>query len=249
MSNVITITTRHARKFAAAVFTTALITGVLPAAAGAACPSSPTSNVIREVQRQRGIRPRAGWALRVRRPGLVADQRCGRRRKREPERRHALAIQPGGVAVSPAFCVSSEYPTFRFLVHQISGGGALNVSLRWTDAWGSSHNTLVSSLQAGTSWSLSPVLKLASVLPLWMPGSTLNVKLVFEPLRARCSNAAEAERGRSTASTSIRTAARTVDHRWRHAPMPPPPGWDARLKTPGAACRAAGHALAPSRPK
>ena len=95
-----------------------------------------------------------------------------------------LSIQPNGVAVSPAFCVSSEYPSFRFFQRQISGGGwgsSLNVSLRWTDVYGFSHNTDVASLRPSSSWALSPVLQLASALPLWMPGSTLKVQLVLQP--------------------------------------------------------------------
>jgi len=176
------ITTRHARRIAAAVFSTALLTAVVPAVAGAACPSSPASNVFAKfndnasyvmVQGGNFESAAAGWSLTK---AAVVEETGS-----PSGDRHALVIQPGGAAVSPALCVSSEYPTFRFLVHQISGGGALNVSLRWTDAFGWSHNTLVSSLQAGTSWSLSPVLRLASELPLWMPGSTLNVRLVFEP--------------------------------------------------------------------
>jgi hypothetical protein len=176
------ITTRNARRIVAAVFSTALLSAVMPAVAGAACPSSPASNVFAKfsdnasyvlVQGGNFESAAAGWSL----TNAAVVEETG-----SPSGdRHALAIQPGGVAVSPAFCVSSEYPTFRFLVHQISGGGALNVTLRWTDAFGWSHDTLVSSLQAATSWSLSPVLRLASELPLWMPGSTLNVRLVFEP--------------------------------------------------------------------
>jgi hypothetical protein len=93
-------------------------------------------------------------------------------------------IQPNGVVVSPAFCVSSEYPSFRFFAHQVSSGGwasALNVSLRWTDNYGWRHDTSVASLRPDSEWALSPVLKLASALPLWMPGSTLSVRLVFQP--------------------------------------------------------------------
>ncbi len=176
------IATRYARRIVAAGFTAALLAAVVPAAASAACPSNPTSNVFAQfndnaayvlVQGGNFESAAAGWSL----TKAAVMEETG-----SPSGdRHALVIQPKGVAVSPAFCVSSEYPTFRFLAREISGGGTLNVSLRWTDAWGWSHNTLVSALQAGTSWSLSPVLRLASELPLWMPGSTLNVRLVFEP--------------------------------------------------------------------
>jgi hypothetical protein len=171
----------RARMVAAALVGTALLVGASPAAAGAACPSSPTSNAFAQfndnasyvlVQGGNFESGAAGWSL----TKAAVIEETG-----SPSGdHHALAIQPAGIAVSPAFCVSSEFPTFRFLIHRISGGGALNVSLRWTDALGWSHKTPVASLQTGTSWSLSPVLKLATDLPLWMPGSTLTVKLAFE---------------------------------------------------------------------
>jgi hypothetical protein len=176
------IATRRARKVVAAGFTTALLAGILPAAASAGCPSNPTSNVFAQFNDNAAYVLVQGGNFESGAPGWSLTKAAVVEEAGSPSGdRHALAIQPGGVAVSPAFCVSSEYPTFRFLVHQISGGGTLNVSLRWTDAWGWTHNNLVSSLQAGTSWSLSPVLKLASELPLWMPGSTINARLVFEP--------------------------------------------------------------------
>src|SRR5271166_312027 len=108
MSN--TIATRHARKIVAAVFTTALLTGVLPAAASAACPSSPASSVFAQfndnasyvlVQGGNFESAAAGWSLTK---AAVAEETGS-----PSGDRHALVIQPGGVAVSPAFCVSSEY--------------------------------------------------------------------------------------------------------------------------------------------
>ncbi len=172
---------RHARMVAAALFSAAVLVGASSAAAEAACPSNPTSNAFAQfndaasyvlVQDGNFESGAAAWSLTKAAVIEEAGTPIGDR--------HALAIQPAGVAVSPAFCVSSEFPTFRFLIRRIGGGGALNVSLRWTDALGWSHKTPVASLQTGTSWSPSPVLKLASVLPLWMPGSTLTVKLGFE---------------------------------------------------------------------
>ena len=95
---------------------------------------------------------------------------------------HSLAIQPTGAAVSPAFCVSIANPSFRFFARQTSGSWAvLNVILRWTDSSGTTHDTTVAALQTGTSWSVSPVLKLATTLPLWESKSTLSARLVFKP--------------------------------------------------------------------
>jgi hypothetical protein len=94
----------------------------------------------------------------------------------------SLAIQPGGVAVSPAICVTTADPTFRFFARRTSGSwGVLDVSLRWADSAGATHNTTVASLVSGSSWTPTPILKLAAALPLWQPGSVLSVKLVFSP--------------------------------------------------------------------
>jgi hypothetical protein len=116
---------------------------------------------------------------------MVIDQR--RRRLRQRELRggggsHSLAIQPNGQALSPAFCVSIAHPTLRFFARQTSGSWAvLNVILRWTDSAGKSHDTTVGLLQSGTAWKPSPVLALASTLPLWQAGETLSVQLVLKP--------------------------------------------------------------------
>ena len=94
----------------------------------------------------------------------------------------SLAIQPDGLAVSPAICVSTADPTFRFFARRTSGSwGVLNVSLRWTDFSGVSHTTTVASLQSGSAWAPTPILQLAGALPLWRPGAALSVKLVFSP--------------------------------------------------------------------
>jgi hypothetical protein len=94
---------------------------------------------------------------------------------------HALRIHGGGRAVSPGFCVNSEYPTFRFLLRQVWGdGGQLKVGLRYSDRSGS-HEVSVASLQGGSNWAISPVEQLASNLPLAASAGTLTpVQLVFE---------------------------------------------------------------------
>ncbi|HVO54872.1 MAG TPA: hypothetical protein VMT37_10720 [Solirubrobacterales bacterium] len=94
----------------------------------------------------------------------------------------SLAIQPGGEAVSPAFCVDVAHPTLRFFARQTSGSWAvLNVILRWTDAKGAIHDTTVGSLQSGTSWKPTPIMALGTTLPLWQNGETLSVRLVLKP--------------------------------------------------------------------
>jgi hypothetical protein len=93
----------------------------------------------------------------------------------------SLVIASGGEAVSPAFCVSSEYPSFRFFERRLSDGfGGLAVNLRYKDDFGYTHEVSSATLQSGSSsWSLTPVLGLASMLPLWQWDATLKVHLVF----------------------------------------------------------------------
>jgi hypothetical protein len=95
----------------------------------------------------------------------------------------SLAVQPTGKAVSPAFCVSIAQPTFRFFARRTNGTwGTLNVIVRWTDSSGASHDTTAGSISASDlSWHPSPVLALSSMLPLWQSGSTLSVRIVFDP--------------------------------------------------------------------
>ncbi|HVV51290.1 MAG TPA: hypothetical protein VHO06_16595 [Polyangia bacterium] len=95
---------------------------------------------------------------------------------------HSLAIAPNGIAVSPAFCVSKEDPSLRLFARQTSGSWAvLNVILRWQESSGATHETTVGSLQSGTAWKLSPVLALASSLPMWQPGESVTVQVVLKP--------------------------------------------------------------------
>jgi hypothetical protein len=94
---------------------------------------------------------------------------------------HSLVIGPGGEAVSPAFCVSSEYPSFRFFVRRPTGyGGELSVELRYTNQYGQTDEVTSARLQPEHSWGLTPVLGLGTMLPLWQAGSTLKVQLVFQ---------------------------------------------------------------------
>jgi hypothetical protein len=89
---------------------------------------------------------------------------------------HSLLIPSGVTVVSPAFCVDSQYPSFRFLLRRVYGYNAtLDVSLRWSDSYGT-HETADASLNPGRSWELTPVLQLSSKLP---AGVTPNTRLVF----------------------------------------------------------------------
>ena len=94
----------------------------------------------------------------------------------------SLTINPTGTAVSPAFCVSVDHPTFRFFLRRTSGTwGGLAVRLRWRDATGYTNETTVASLDQPSAWAPTPSLKLGSTLPLWQSGQTLSVQIVFDP--------------------------------------------------------------------
>jgi hypothetical protein len=94
---------------------------------------------------------------------------------------HSLAISGGGGAVSPPVCTSSEYPSFRLFVRRLSGApsDSLNVYLRWVNLLGITVNTQVASLHAGSDWAPTPTLELGKTMPIWLPGTSANVGLVF----------------------------------------------------------------------
>jgi hypothetical protein len=171
------------RKLVAALFGSMLLIAAAPVAASAACPSNPVSALLAQFgdNSAYSVLPSssfesgaAGWTLNN--AEVVSGEGAN-------GGSYSLEIEPNGVAISPQFCVSSEYPSFRFFARQLSGSefAPLNVSLRWTDFFGHRHETPVASLQDGSEWTLSPVLRLAGALPLWMRGSTLKVQVVFQP--------------------------------------------------------------------
>ena len=176
---------RGVRAIVATVFASALFIGAAPVAASASCPSSPTSNPFKQFGDSAAYSLVGGGSFESGAPGWSLSNSAvvkGNESYSIAGGSHSLAIQPTGIAVSPAFCVGIENPSFRFFARQTSGSWAvLNVILRWTDSSGTSHDTTVASLQTGTAWAASPVLKLATTLPLWQAGSSLSAKLVFKP--------------------------------------------------------------------
>ncbi len=181
---------RQLRKMVAALFAGVLLVVTVPAVASAACPSSPSSTLLEKLGDtayytlltgstfESGAE---GWSLRNAEvaSGPGAYNSTG-----------SLVIEDGGEVVSPTFCVSAEYPSFRFFARQVSAAAAggwwgsrysgLDVSLRYTDMWGFPHDANVATLHPPSTWTLSPVLKLASALPLWMRGNSLKVRLVLQ---------------------------------------------------------------------
>jgi hypothetical protein len=71
-------------------------------------------------------------------------------------------------------------PTFRLFSHQTSGLlSTMFVNLLWSDAIGLPHVTPVGTIGGVGSWTPTLQLQLSNSLPLWMPGSTLAVRLQF----------------------------------------------------------------------
>lgn len=100
---------------------------------------------------------------------------------------HGLVVEPGGSAVSPWMCVSTEFPTFRLLDRQLAGEGSrhLNVTVEWLDLLGLVHaGTGVAAVEGAPEWQPSPVMRLSSAVPLLLPGLSAEVRLVFRPAEA-----------------------------------------------------------------
>jgi hypothetical protein len=94
---------------------------------------------------------------------------------------HSLAVAPGGSAASPLVCMSGEYPTFRFVARDVGGSpdDRLVVTVRVINLLGISVNTSFAPLEGSSSWSPTPALQFGNALPLWVPGTSLQVGLVF----------------------------------------------------------------------
>jgi hypothetical protein len=170
---------RQLCRIAAGLLSSAAIVGAAPAVAAASCPSTATSHPFAQygdnaaytlVQGGTFESGAPAWSL-TRSEVISENSPLGGS--------HALQINAGGRAVSPGFCASMEYPSFRFFLRRLSGGGKLYVNVRWEDESGV-HEASVASLEGGSSWTLSPVLALAENLPLSSPEESISpVKLVF----------------------------------------------------------------------
>ena len=91
----------------------------------------------------------------------------------------SLSLPAGSYAVSPTFCVSSLFPTWRYFADANGASGSqLQVTALFADTEGNTGELPVNSLSSAnySSWQLTPVLPLGSVVP---PGDTVNVRLVF----------------------------------------------------------------------
>jgi hypothetical protein len=160
----------------------------VPAAAQAACPTTPTAqafsafgdtmpySLVPNGDFESGT---AGWSLAGaavaggNEPWFVGSSTD----------RKSLTIPATGVATSPALCVGEAHSTFRFFVRRTGGSwGVLNVKLTWQDPAGRTNTTTVASINGSdAAWHVTDPVPLASTLPLSGAGQTLQVQLVFDP--------------------------------------------------------------------
>jgi hypothetical protein len=180
---------RWARRGLTAVFGTLAACGALPALASADCAATPSAkvfapfgdNALYSLVSNGGFESgTGGWTLT--KSSVVSGNETWKVRNSKDSK--SLAVQSLGAAVSPAFCVGIEHPSFRLFARRTSNTwGVLNVSLLWTDAGGKVHNDYVGALAGDdyVTWRPTHVMPLGLALPLWQSKTTLSVRLVFDP--------------------------------------------------------------------
>jgi hypothetical protein len=96
---------------------------------------------------------------------------------------HSLSIAPGGTAVSPAICINSLTPTWRFFSvaeNASAPASQLTVYAQWTDPrFGHTFRLPIAyrNGQTNASWAATPALVLGKLLPV---GMNVNIQLVFQ---------------------------------------------------------------------
>lgn len=92
---------------------------------------------------------------------------------------HSLAIDGGGSATSPMFCLDATMPSFRFFSRQLDGGSDLKVTLITQSAWWAPKTyTPLGTVSDGSSPTWTPVSALA-LEPTVLPGGNVNAQLRF----------------------------------------------------------------------
>ena len=172
------------RRILSLLLGSALLTALAPSVAGAACPTSSAAVSFAQFGDSASYSLAPGGSFESGAPGWSLSNAAvtsGNESFNVVAGSHSMAIEAGGLAVSPRVCVSSEYPSFRFFVRRTGGSGSstLSATLRWMSVLGLSVETPAGSVVGGSSWAPSPVMKLGDSVPLWLPGSTLETQLVF----------------------------------------------------------------------
>ena len=179
---------KHPRGRLAALVGASLIAVLgVPAAAQAACPKTPTTKAFKAFGDTANYSLLAnggfeygtgGWSLSG--ASVVSDNESYKVRSATDSK--SLAITPTGRVVSPAFCVSTDHPSFRFFAKRTSGTwGVLDVSLRWSVDDGATNQTMVGAVTTGTTWTPTQSFGLSQVMGLWNSNQTAKVQIVLEP--------------------------------------------------------------------
>jgi hypothetical protein len=162
---------------------------LVPAAAQAACGSTPTTKAFQAFgdSNDYSLVPNGGfesgttgWSLSNASVALGNESYS----VRAAGDSKSLAIGAAGTAVSPTVCIDINHPTYRFFARRTSGSwGVLNLRVRWQDAPGHTTDTTIAALDSnfGTEWRASPALNIASLLGLWNADQDKSVQLVFDP--------------------------------------------------------------------
>jgi hypothetical protein len=179
-----TIATRQAKRLLLSLVVAALASAAPPLAASEGCPPNLAENSFSQFGDPAAYSLAPGGSFESGTTGWTLDNAAvadGNESFNVVPGSHSLSTQPYGAAASPWVCVSSEYPSFRFFARRIGGSAesSLVASLRWVNVLGLGVESVAGSLRNGGSWAPSPVMRLGSSVPLWLPGSTLYVKLVF----------------------------------------------------------------------
>jgi len=176
------------RRGLAAVLGTAALTLAIVPAADAACTATPTSKAFTPFgdNADYSLAPAGafesgapGWSLTG--ASVAAGNETAKIHGAADSK--SLAISATGKAVSPAFCVGIQHPTFRLFARRTSGTwGVLNLKLRVKGSNGAVNETVVGSVSAGdTAWHPTVPVALSTVLSLWNADQSASVQLVFDP--------------------------------------------------------------------
>jgi hypothetical protein len=179
---------KHPRgRLAALAGATALALLALPGVASAACPTTPVTKAFQAfgdyadyslLSNGAFESGAGGWSL----SGASVASGNESYMVRAATDSKSLAIAPKGRVVSPAFCVSTDHPTFRFFAKRTSGTwGVLNVALRWSVDGGATNETVVGSVATGTAWTPTQSFGLSQTLGLWNSNQTATVQVILDP--------------------------------------------------------------------
>ncbi len=116
---------RRVRSVVLAILGATALFGAMPALASAACPTPESSQLLAENGDNASYFLLEGSSFESGAPGwslINAEVVSEGSEGAGGDSGHAVLIHPGGEAISPAFCVSSNIPSFRFYAKQLSGG-------------------------------------------------------------------------------------------------------------------------------